>query len=815
MWAFLWALLVVFRVTNALSQFEQDSVWLWKNTGALGSTESVGGVLAVNLDENGILTTFDVSTGTALHRFSYERRDMQMRALSQGMVAVFGGFSVDFWHFRLNDMHQLSATIVSQVSVESDIVNVQLLEEEIYLIQSETITKVDPFIGSVTTVSVVPFVLKDGRLVKELTSGSLVLFGQTDDAVSIIHLDTENQSIFNGCKLTDMDIIVSLDVEIVCNHDTAYRLNSEMNASFVAAKPNMITAATTADSFIDEDIENVESVGNNYIVVKAGQSIYIINTEVSSTNYIHKFEVPAAIKSSQRHSFVFTNNGRTSFILALSDRDVVECYRNGIWKWSIDQSLRSIKKAVSIDADKEDEAAIAFQEQNILDYITSPFIYVASLLSEVQLTNYDGLFGFNKLLLALTENGKIGVFELHKNTRSQLVKIIDLPLPIDDIVEIDNNVFLLTADAVYELDVDSETVKHVALTNSQLPLFELKGITHGYTTNISDTHINGIHYSKGESYNTWTHEIKGKLVSLLKRSYKNDQVAQNVVVLPSRDVLYKYLIPNLAVLATACNNYVHVDLLNIITGQKLAGWIKSYDGPVESIHLAFEENHIVLTLPYNGSVDETEVVVIDMFESLTPNQRFTDVDTTFDCFSHIPLPAFAMQSFILGEKVDALAISTTKNNVAQQTVVFQTGGNLHMIPKDVIDGRRGGIVGDFKNKDDKFVPISRHSFSDIIIHQWKYDPALNVSPNLELTQENTILSNGKSLLLTVPTNLASTSYLVSITNDIFVTMIQPSGSFDMLTSNFKSNIVNGTIAILIVLIILFHSKNTQKIRLVI
>lgn len=799
----------------AISKYELENTWLWKTPGVLGSLVSLGDNLAVNLDPNGLLTAIDINNGDILYTFNYNSQESQIKGLKDSQFAIFNGRKIDFWNIYTNDLFNLDAFMTKQVTADSQIINLQLLNEDIYILQEDRIQIVGLNSKDLTSMVDLPLGLAKGKVVKDFLSGALIVIGEdkNNDPV-VINLETNKSNYFNGCRFSEMDVDVSIEVNVICHNEVLYQLDGGLNLIELRRKPNLLSPDVVATSLIDDVIVSIESI-DNYKVVQSEGSMYILNKEISDSRILSSFSLPLAFKNSSNHSFIFKDEGVNVYLFISTDRGMLKCYRNGAFKWSIDQSFSAIKKAIVVS---DEEQVVHLEHANYneswITKLMDSIIYVFTVFSEIETHQNDELFGFNKLLLVLTENNKIGIFKLQKQLKSQLVKVIDLDFTIDDIVEIKDVVYLFSSGTTYKLDI-IEGKAEVSLENSQFPLFELNHLATGYTTEIKDKEINGVFYNMGESHATWKHHINGEFVSLLKRSYGNSDVAQSAIVLPTRDVLYKYLIPNLTALITLKDEKINIDLMSVITGEKLGGWMKPYKGSIDKINSIFEENYIILTLQYNSSIDESEVVVIDLYESLEPNERFTNPNNIFDSFNSIPLPAFAMQSFIIGDSIDCITISETKNNIAQRALLIQTHGEVHIIPKYVIDARRGGIVGDFK--DEKFVmkSISSHPYSEKISHSWKYDPALNLSPKLQLTNTLDITSNGKGQILTVSTNLSSTSYLISITNDIFVTMIQPSGSFDKLTSDFKSNIILTAIVTLIILTILFHSKNTNKIRWVI
>lgn len=815
-----WLFLLFGKLSLAISNYELENTWTWKNPGVLGTLVGLGDNLVINLDPNGLLSTIDINNGDILHRFNYNETGMQLLRLKDGQFAVFKDQKVDFWSVYMNEMYDLVSTMTNQVVVDNVIINVQVLDDIIYIIQKETIQTIDLTTTALTNEMDLPLEFAKAKLVKDLITDSVIIFGAIQNSTSAVvaNLKSNDFNYFNGCQLNDMDIFVSIDINVICNHEVVYKLDEKCRLFEVSKKSNLISPDITANSLIDDVIESIELI-DNYKVINNGKTMYIINADVSESTYLSSFPLPSTYKNSINHSFIFKDDGVNAYMFISTDVGILECYRNGILKWSIDQSFNLIRKAVSITEESgfdQNPTSKLVSSESLFTRLTNSILSIFDFLLNIEETHEnDILFGFNKLLVVLTENNKLGIFKLQRQISSQLVKVIDLDFQIDDIIELDNIIHVFSNGAVHKLDIETGLTDLISLSNTQFPLFELTHLEKGYTTEVKGNQIHGVVYNNDTLQNTWSHTIKGRFVSLLKRSYGNSQVAQSAVVLPSRDVLYKYLIPNLTVLVSLTDESIQIDILNIVTGEKLGGWSKTYLGPIDKINSIFEENYIILTFPYNSNIDVTEIVVIDLYESLKPNERVTNPNAEFNNFAHIPLPAFAMQSFILGDSVDNISISETNNNIAQRTLLIQTHGEVHIIPKAVIDGRRGGLVGDFKTSEFTISSISSHEYSDKINHEWKYNPALSLSPKLQLTRDLDITSNGNGQILTVPTNLASTSYLISITNDIFVTIIQPSGSFDKLTDGFKSNVIITTILTLVVLIILFHSKNTHKIRWVI
>lgn len=784
----------------------------------MSSVARVDSDLVANMDVDGLLAIWDIHTGKALYRFKYDVQ-RKVEALSEGQLAVFDDTGVDFWSFYSND-EDLVASLDKHIGFQGPIVSVQMDESSVFVVEESQINEIGMTELEIMKTSKFPYRFQSVKLARDLLSRRVIIFGEeTRGGIVVMDFDQNIVSKFEHCSLDSLEVFASFNIKAVCNNQVVYQLDAENfhleKIDSISGK-HLISPDINAQHFVDDTslIKSIESVGNNIKIVHIGETVYVYNLAVSETKEVFTFKVPSTLSINDKpHHFIINKEGLEVYSLVASDNGIVDCYFNGIKIWTQDQSLSHIKGEVVI-TDRRIFPKVIEPSSGILDGLIDIFAKIYQLANNIHSNGDPVAFGFNKLLLVLTVNDKIGVFKLAKS-HSQLIKIIDLKTKIDSIEEVDNEVYLLNGGNIFKFDWEKETVTPLNVGEARYPLFELKKIDQGFTCEVQDDKLSGIFYQNGSSIRTWSKAIEGKFVSLVKRSYDNTEVAQNAIELTNKEILYKYLIPNLNILITHKGKELVIDLINITDGSKIAQWKKEFEGDVSNVLALYEENYIILSLPYQNRIDESELVVIDLYESLTPNERITNLNLPFDNFESIPLPAFAMQSFIIGDIIDNMVISRTKQNISQRLLLLQIRGDIHVVPKLALDGRRGGIVGDFKSSED---PIfgSIGLYNKDLVHPVKYDALLKPSPKKQLTQDLDIMvDSSNSSLFTVPTNLESTSYVISITKDIFVSMIQPSGSFDKLTIDFKSNIVILVTIILLALIGFFKIQNSNKIKWVI
>lgn len=507
-------------------------------------------------------------------------------------------------------------------------------------------------------------------------------------------------------------------------------------------------------------------------------------------------------------------------VLCVSESEIFQ-YVNGTLLWSRDQSFINISDAIVVDkfvqSQLSDENYQISNSNFIFGYINRFFQNWKRFKRVFRLGSQDdNIFGLQKSLIVLSDKQKIGVFDMEQNSSNNhhLSFVIIPSCHIDELTTIDNVPYAVGENTLFKIDLMTKTLTPVRSNFKDLTQQNSAEYTAKHLLNLNK--VKGYKAINDSSWReTWEFSpMNETIISFTQRTYDNLHVAQNGIILSNRSVLYKYLIPNIGVVTThtTAENQIKIRLINLITGQVYANFSKSLkttDFNSHDYEIVYEENFIIFTIYLRDDLD-TEVCVIDLFESLTPNFKTTKSFTSYSAFQDTVLPSFATQCYLIsGKQIINLAVSNTKNNIAVKEIIFGSReGQIFSIPKVILDSRRGGMVGDFnrlgntKLSIDGFerIAMSIHSqkHANSIVNNFMYDPIVSPHPNYVISHYRDILvtSPKKSFAFTIPTELESTTYYVFVGNEIFVTKLRPSGSFDKLTSSFNTTAVAITMSIL-------------------
>jgi hypothetical protein len=279
------------------------------------------------------------------------------------------------------------------------------------------------------------------------------------------------------------------------------------------------------------------------------------------------------------------------------------------------------------------------------------------------------------------------------------------------------------------------------------------------------------------------------ILSLVPRPV-NDPIASIGKVLGDRRVLYKYLDPNLALLATVndAKKSAHFYVLNTISGAILYSNAHNdvdLESPISSI---VSENWFAYS--YTSDASDTspkghQLVVGELFESLVPNDRGPlNGASNFSTMQSGPEPFPLVQSYQIPESISQLAVTQTKQGITsrQLLAVLADSQAIVGIPYGVLDPRRP--VHRDPTKDEQFEGLMR------------YAPVIEFDAKWYLNHKREVL--GIDHIITTPALLESTSIVFAYGLDVFGTRLSPSFSFDVLGKDFNKFQMLATVAALAV-----------------
>lgn len=281
---------------------------------------------------------------------------------------------------------------------------------------------------------------------------------------------------------------------------------------------------------------------------------------------------------------------------------------------------------------------------------------------------------------------------------------------------------------------------------------------------------------------------------------KDEKIANVGYVLGDRSVLYKYLYPNLAAFAVLNKptRILYIHIVDTITGEIIhTAYHDELVHQDEKINVLFGEHWVIYSYWSNKPYPEQKIVVIDLFESLKSNERFSNSSSSSLDYKHPP--AVISKSFILPFKINSMAVSKTRFGVTTKSIIISlTNGQILYLPKYILNSRR--VDGR---------ALTNEEVSEFMLSQ--YDPIITIDDNFVISHHRQIL--GADTLISIPTNLESTSIVCSYGLDVFCTRVSPSLQFDKLTSSFdKVKLIASILMLIVIVLILKPLKDSRNLK---
>lgn len=235
-------------------------------------------------------------------------------------------------------------------------------------------------------------------------------------------------------------------------------------------------------------------------------------------------------------------------------------------------------------------------------------------------------------------------------------------------------------------------------------------------------------------------------------------------VIYDRSVLYKYLNPNLVVVATyTADNVFTIHLVDVVSGALIESIVhKRALGP---FHIVHSENWLIY-LYFNEKTRRNEVSTVEMYEG---NEQSNS--TAFSSLSKsLFKPVLDKQSFILPvSQVDAMKETITERGITSKHILFALGnGGILEMPWVFLDPRCPATV----------TPDMREEGQVVV----EYAPELPILSE-GIINYNQTLYRIKDIY-TAPSGLESTCFVFATGLDLFYTRLAPSKTFDMLKEDF-------------------------------
>ncbi|XP_027196145.2 ER membrane protein complex subunit 1 [Dermatophagoides pteronyssinus] len=267
--------------------------------------------------------------------------------------------------------------------------------------------------------------------------------------------------------------------------------------------------------------------------------------------------------------------------------------------------------------------------------------------------------------------------------------------------------------------------------------------------------------------------------SIFKRPH--EMVHSQGRVLGDRNVLYKYLNPNLvAILVESLDSqdksFITMYLIDSITGNIIYSIVhRRTRCPCQVVH---SENSIIYSY-YNDKMRRNELSSIELYEG------FNQINST--AFSSIgrdlwAIPNVEQKSFIFPTGIGIMTDTETLKGITSKHILISlpTGGILEL-PRAFLDPRR------------PIRPTQEHAEEGLI----PYVPELPI-PSETIINYNQTVFNVRGIV-TAPASLESTSLICVYGIDIYYTRVTPSKTFDILKDDFDHLLIMAVLLLLIIM----------------
>ncbi|KAF6012332.1 hypothetical protein HII12_002485 [Brettanomyces bruxellensis] len=792
----------------------------------------------ISLTNKNVLAIQNVTNGDVLYRYASEIPFTNQSSLIKidnkffgSSLVLEGGVSeITIWNVEtfttIKEELEISGNIIGLFSggLKDNEPNVIAIDDigNIHLISKER----HELIRLKKASSIQDLKFRDAKYASSTQGSKLVILESQDGSTYYITIGSDNINSelrsFAKCKFSDLELTSGLNISAACLGSRAYEFD-DGNGKFEISTSNYGSELVSLSSNVDGKIKKI--VDSPYYFEQLENKVLIYDPISLSSKVVQKLNVSSSVNTGRITNMDILYDDRTNTFTVMTTRDdmIVEATHGNV-TWERDESVSFPKDVVILGTD---EKQYVLQQQLTLEKTSNILTaYINRFRSNIHRllntdfsrnANFGTNFGYLKKIVVLTENGKIAVYETSLNsTSSWKPKIITPQIKFDRLFKVDNSLIGVENNSFYHILLDDNSIipcdpQFIQKNFKILDDLASDGVRvhkiiqtkedNIYTAAVSQNRNSVIGYfmDRSSQSKTWRLSfLKNEtFLSINSRSYGNDKVASPAVVLPDRKVLYKYLIPNIAAISSYNNatKEVVMRLTDIVTGKVYKTFTKETDNP-KVVKILFEENFIIMLTQNTNSLD-TEFTVIDMFESLTPDLKKTRVIDTFDSFGNITiLPEWSSRSYLLqGVTVRDITLTYTKNNIASKWIIVSSEeGVITAIPKQILDGRR------------PLEAAKRGTAAGMM-----YQPYIIPADNLRLSHYRKLVSNSENhRLLSVPTELESTSVIVSVDTDLFTTRVRPSSSFDTISGSFKKKILVMTIISLILGIMYCKPLATQK-----
>ncbi|KAF8554252.1 DUF1620-domain-containing protein [Imleria badia] len=298
-----------------------------------------------------------------------------------------------------------------------------------------------------------------------------------------------------------------------------------------------------------------------------------------------------------------------------------------------------------------------------------------------------------------------------------------------------------------------------------------------------------------------------EVVAIIKSAHKGHGVASIGTVKGDRSTLYKYLNPHLSVVISApsrasspssgtCGLY-SVDTVKGTVLYHVS--LPVVDGKCD-IQAVLDENWLVYSYYDDGteigSAKGYRVVSVELYEGNGPDEKISSSDITSYSGKTTEFSVYE-QAFSVPHEVTAIATTTTKFGVSTKDIIISSRKNaIHTIPRRLLNPRRPNRK-----------PTSEEAEEMLV----QYDPVLPDDGRLVLSHYYEVADVRQ--IITAPSLLESTSLVLAVGTDLFLTRIATSGTFDVLSENFnKAQLVLTVVGLAVAIAVTKPMVRRKKLR---
>ena len=301
--------------------------------------------------------------------------------------------------------------------------------------------------------------------------------------------------------------------------------------------------------------------------------------------------------------------------------------------------------------------------------------------------------------------------------------------------------------------------------------------------------------------------LQGERIASVTARPSHDPVASIGKALGDRNVLYKFLNPNLLLLTTVgvekSKAIFHV--LDSTSGEILYAVEHSGVDTSQPMASIVSENWFAYSIFSDAATSAKDgvatsdakghrLIVTELYESPIPNDRgplgssqnFSSIyPVSSDDGATIGIPHVVSQVYIIPGPISHMSVTSTLQGITPRSLLcaLPSLDALIALPRGVIDPRR---------------PVNRDPTpAELEEGLFKHSPVLDFEPKWILNHKRDLLSI--SGVITSPSLLESTSLVFAFGDvDIFATRVSPIGAFDMLGKGFSKLQLVATVAALAV-----------------